>query len=385
MTTSDRILRFFSPHTGRTGLLIGSSIATTLVAISVARIAFPGTPNHIILSPRDTQLPRLSPSEQNDLPYPPDVFPGARDVTSRYGTIRVYEWGPEDGRKVLLVHGISTPCLALGSIANGLVEIGCRVILFDLWGRGYSDSSNLPHDSRLYTAQILLALTSSPLAWTPNGFSIVGYSFGGGIAVDFATSHPQMVKSIVLLAPGGLIRPNHFGWSSRILYLGLIPDRILHWIVQRRLQGGNVHAREKKTATAVAVVNEEIKGARDPSFETAPLSKARPDVTVASAVSWQIQNHEGFVRSFVSSIKHGPVEGKEESRRTWKELGKRKDRVLIMAGSTDTIIIPEELKIDATELIGSANIEWRIIDGGHEFPITRGDEVVKQISEVWGT
>ena len=51
-----------------------------------------------------------------ELPYPPDVFPGARDVDSPYGKLRVYEWGPEDGRKVLFVHGITVPCLSLGKL-----------------------------------------------------------------------------------------------------------------------------------------------------------------------------------------------------------------------------------------------------------------------------
>lgn len=77
--------------------------------------------------PRIRELPL---EEQKRLPYPPDVLPGARDVNSPYGNIRVYEWGPEDGRKVLLVHGISTPGVALGSLAEELVESGCRVMLF---------------------------------------------------------------------------------------------------------------------------------------------------------------------------------------------------------------------------------------------------------------
>lgn len=68
----------------------------------------------IIRSPRATLLPHLSEDEIANLPYAPEILPGARDVTSPYGTVRVYEWGPEDGRKVLLVHGISTPCVALG-------------------------------------------------------------------------------------------------------------------------------------------------------------------------------------------------------------------------------------------------------------------------------
>lgn len=51
-------------------------------------------------------------------------------MLSQYGSIRVYEFGPEDGEKVLLVHGISTPCITLALIAHGLVKRGCRVMLF---------------------------------------------------------------------------------------------------------------------------------------------------------------------------------------------------------------------------------------------------------------
>ena len=87
----------------------------------------------IIVSPRIDLIKRLSEDELAKLPYPLDALPGARDIPSPYGCIRVYEWGPEDGRKVLMVHGISTPCLALGAVAHGLVEKGCRVMLFDLY------------------------------------------------------------------------------------------------------------------------------------------------------------------------------------------------------------------------------------------------------------
>ena len=81
-------------------------------------------------SPRETTLPRLSGDELKKLPYPPNALPGARDIDSPYGSIRVYEWGPEDGEKILLIHGISTPSIALTDLAYKLVEKGCRVMLF---------------------------------------------------------------------------------------------------------------------------------------------------------------------------------------------------------------------------------------------------------------
>jgi hypothetical protein len=86
--------------------------------------------NQVASSPLKSLLPKLSAAERHSLPYPPDLFPGARDVQTPFGSVRVYEWGPESGRKVLLVHGISTPCLSLGSLAEKLVANGCRVMLF---------------------------------------------------------------------------------------------------------------------------------------------------------------------------------------------------------------------------------------------------------------
>lgn len=68
------------------------------------------------------------PSEEN--PYPPDIFPGGRDVDTPHGTIKVFEWGPDSGEKVLLMHGIGTPCVALGDMAKRLVAKGYRVMLF---------------------------------------------------------------------------------------------------------------------------------------------------------------------------------------------------------------------------------------------------------------
>lgn len=83
--------------------------------------------------PSKTFLPELSATEAEALPYPPDALPGRRDVPTPYGVVRVFEWGPEDGERVLFLHGIGTPCVALGGMAAELVEIGkCRVMLFGM-------------------------------------------------------------------------------------------------------------------------------------------------------------------------------------------------------------------------------------------------------------
>ena len=81
----------------------------------LAKKLYRHTDDPIIPSPLETSLPYISPSDRAKLPYPPNALPGARDVATPYGSLRVYEWGPENGRKVLMIHGISTPSIALGA------------------------------------------------------------------------------------------------------------------------------------------------------------------------------------------------------------------------------------------------------------------------------
>ena len=246
--------------------------------------------DQIIPSPAQSLLPKLSPEEARSLPYPPDAYPGIRDVASPYGSLRVYEWGPEDGRKVLLVHGISNPCIALGAIAHGLVDKGCRVMMFDLPGRGYSDTPvPTPHSNRLYTTTILLALTSSPLPWTGNGemFSLIGYSLGGGIVANFTSFFPSLVSSLVLLAPAGLVRESRITLMNKILYnTGLINEKTLERIIMGRMRRGEPTKRtnlEENPSIEAAVEGEMPKKREDVSTPPA-LSRIRPETTISGVI-----------------------------------------------------------------------------------------------------
>ena len=174
-----------------------------------------------------------------------------------------------------------------------------------------------------------------------------------------------------------------------------MPTWVVEWIVGRRLRGssdvdGGEDEKEDVTTELEAeiqlggggnVVSAEVKGNRDPTFESAVISAARPEVTVASVVNWQVAAHRGFVRSFVSSIRFGPV--KEQGER-WRKLRGRESKVLIIAGKSDSVIVAEELREDAFEALGKEGVVWREVDGGHEFPITEWEEVVGIICEAWG-
>ena len=366
-------------------------------------------------------------SSQNDLAYPPSgLIPGQRDVPSPYGTIRVYEFGPTDAtRKILFLHGISTPCISLLGIAENLAyKRGCRVMLMDLFGRGWSDGPvDLPYDGRLYASQIFIALTSSPLAWTgeaSGGFELVGYSLGGAIAADFTSWFPELVSQLVLIAPGGIIRKENLGWGSRILYSqGWLPESWLHAGVKRRLRvKPNVSATQKASEfRGPMYVNrkEETKG-RDaeaaPSAElpeNAVIRTARGEINIEAAVNWQMENHPGFLPAFMSSIRHTPVYGQQDR---WRMIGARIDeqhsvhpdrcsaeqtgveereatrgalgsgKILIILGGKDAIIKVDEIVPDVNAILGKQHLDIRTYqNAGHEMPISCFDEVANDIFE----
>ena len=107
----------------------GAAILAAGLAAGIYAFRRSGRQRRIIESPRRRVL--QSPQKEIDsLPYPPGLLPGGRDVSTPLGSIRVYEWGPIEGAKVVLVHGITTPCPALGDLGHELASRGFRVILF---------------------------------------------------------------------------------------------------------------------------------------------------------------------------------------------------------------------------------------------------------------
>lgn len=264
----------------------------------------------------------------------------------------------------------------------------------------------MPQDTRLFATQIFLALSSSPLSWTGSGsdrFSLVGYSLGGGVAASFTSYFPNLVSSLILLAPAGLIRESQISFKSRLLYSpSIIPDSLIRFLVDRRLRAGPLSTTppsprsDDQKLDVETVVNAEV-----PRKEAVPglvtLSTTHPNVTIWGSVGFQLQHHPGFVRAFISSIRHAPVFGQYE---TWSKIGQRlseqrelspskqqteglhSGKVLIIYGKHDTTILADHLVEDAS-LHLKGNVEFRSLDAGHEFPVNNSDEVATFISDFW--
>ncbi|KAK3394445.1 Alpha/Beta hydrolase protein [Podospora didyma] len=379
-----------------TAVVIASTVVATAALLPLLRRALWPTHPRVIPSPLSTVIPRLSEEETKRLQYRSDAFPGARDVLTPYGSIRVYEWGPEDGPKVLFVHGISTTCMTLGPLAHAMVkEKGCRVMMFDLFGRGFTDGvGDLPHDARLYCSQILLALASSPLPWTGNSaFSLVGYSLGGGVCVHFGGSFPHMVSSLILLAPAGLIRAETFGVITNFVFTtNLFPSRFLAAITKRRLRkpiaANNRGNRNKLPSPAPPIVNTKTKDAIAASLAEAIDPAGNEPVTplerrVLGYVQWMVTNHLGFVPAFISCIRDAPLVGQQAA---WRRLGtsRKAGSTAIILGQSDEIIDPEDYEADALPLVGGEeHVHWVAIPGGHDFPMTHARETLEEIYKAW--
>jgi len=285
-------------------------------------------------------------------------------------------------------------------------------MLFDLFGRGYSDAPDpkqYHQNIQLFTSQILLVLTSSKLAWTgADKFTLLGYSLGGGIAAEFTSYFPQMVGSLVLIAPAGLMRPSRISRSSKLLYGGLFPEVLVNYLISRRLESGQTAppgmekpkgSGETPIAPADAAQSEVPSHPAHAANSLASIFPDRPGISPARAVSWQLHAHPGFLAAFISSIKYAPVGASHER---WRLIGARQTaqrasaepeqkvqglqqgKVLILLGKQDAVIISDEVEEDATVVLGQENVKVVKLEGAHDVPIVNAKGCVDAILEFWG-
>ncbi|KAK0251341.1 hypothetical protein B0A54_09275 [Friedmanniomyces endolithicus] len=288
--------------------------------------------------------------------------------------MRVYEFGDLTGRKTMLIHGDATSAPLWKHVAHGLVEMGCRVIVLDLWGRGYSSSPNAIHDARLFGLQLLFAASSSPLPWCTEGFSIVGFSLGAGIAMEFVASFPHFVRSVALLAPVGLLR--------------CLPESYRRLQQAAREQQDEAELKEM-LANLLGVDQCHISAAEEPQSD----HSENPAAVDGDAIQrWHFLHHEGHAASFIGSLLHGPIQDQHE---TWREAcqvlsEKRKSRngcgvLLVICGSEDGVVSSAHLREDLDATVGREEYVFEKVPGGHSFLLDKAtsEEVVGIIKREW--
>lgn len=125
-----------------------------------------------------------------------------------------YRWaGPARGPVAVLVHGVASPMISMASIAKGLGDMGYRVLMYDLYGRGLSDAPKGPQNRAFFLRQLSDLLAYHGLR---EDISVVGYSMGGSIATAFAAEKPHCIKQVILIASSGVVtNESRFAWFCR--------------------------------------------------------------------------------------------------------------------------------------------------------------------------
>jgi len=217
-----------------------------------------------------------------------------------YGRVKYSLVGPENGKKVVCIHGSSIPSPIFKDVVKFLSSSGFRVLVYDLYGRGYSDAPSVLESPTLYTTQ--LALLMQHVGWTRA--RIIGVSMGGGIAATFAVQFPHLVdRDVVFISTVGNLPTNYFGRITALL------------------------------TTPLAVWLSSIKLVR--TWKTLPDPPRTPDDRMKQLLLLQTRTLPHYSSTLASSTRRGPFKGVSE---TYRMIGKSDNRVLIIHGTADTRI-----------------------------------------------
>lgn len=170
---------------------------------------------------------------------------------------------------------------------------------------------------------------------------------------------------------------------------GLLPESWIESLVAERLYTGPEEARSiepEPDTVENAEVKRESRGDAVYTSSHHTLLPGNPYSTVSAVVDWQIENHGGFVPAFISSIRYAPVHGEHER---WRVLGENVlqgtgglKKVYVVLGETDPIIVKDEIVQDASDCLGSENVEFEIVQGaGHEIAIERADNIFRVVGK----
>jgi pimeloyl-ACP methyl ester carboxylesterase len=227
----------------------------------------------------------------------------------------------------------------------------------------------------------LFAASSSPLPWCTKSFSIIGFSLGGGITMDFAATFPHLIRSVALLAPAGLIRE--------------LPDAYVSF--RQAARDGKSDAELNDMLAGVLGVGEDEDSQDDVVANAAALLRWQYEnhqvsVSAITRDSILLTSGQGHATSFVSTLLNGPVQGQHE---IWREACKvlsekqlareSKEKLVAICGSSDTVVRPEHVKEDLDGMIGPENYVYQTVEGGHGFLLDQDacEQVVQTLVREW--
>lgn len=156
-----------------------------------------------------------------------------------------YRWfGPERGPVLVCVHGLTTSSYVWDGMVQGFALMGYRVLVFDHYGRGFSDRPGARQSAGFYVSELEELLAHEGVQ---GPVTLVGYSMGGAVAAAFAAAHPDRCARVVLIASAGMQAPPG-GLAGVIRKVPLVGDWLMLLLYPWMLRKGIAAERDLPTA-----------------------------------------------------------------------------------------------------------------------------------------
>jgi pimeloyl-ACP methyl ester carboxylesterase len=115
--------------------------------------------------------------------------------------LRYWEFGCNNSRKVILLHGIGAAIECWETLIP-ILSRSFHVYAFDFLGFGQSDKPKISYSPNIYVESVVKFIQYHNI----KKCSLIGHSMGGEIALLYALAEPMYVEKIVLLSSAGLGR-----------------------------------------------------------------------------------------------------------------------------------------------------------------------------------
>jgi pimeloyl-ACP methyl ester carboxylesterase len=143
------------------------------------------------------------------------------DVPTRFGTTHVIVSGPKDAPPLVLLHGyMATSVMWAPNIGD--FSRRHRVYAIDTMGQ---PGKSIPGEPIGSATDYVRWLTATLDALHLDRVDLLGMSFGGWLALTYASAAPERVRKLVLLSPGGILTLSK-QLSMRGMLMMIVPTRV---------------------------------------------------------------------------------------------------------------------------------------------------------------
>ncbi len=212
--------------------------------------------------------------------------------------------GPDSGKLVVLVHGGTVPMWTWDKQIKFLNNAGFRTLSYDQYGRGYSSRPAVIYDQELYTRQLLELVDKLKIT---QQFDLIGYSLGGGTAVNFTAQYPAKIQKLIIVSP--LVNNFKVPTIFKIPVIGEFAARLI----------------------GIKIIVDRSKG----------LFEGNPDSETYNRLFVEQTAYKGFQRSLLSMLRNNAI---GDYTKAYQILSKQKREILLIWGTADSEITKDMIK-----------------------------------------